>query len=74
MFVEMGVGGRGRFLLAAVFFDLCLGNICVKNIKIKLEKNLSYRQQHMQSPNHYPKPLATIMLEPGITRHFVVYM
>ena len=65
MFVEMGVGGRGRFLLAAVFFDLCLGNICVKNIKIKLEKNLSYRRQHMhmQSPNHYPKPLATIMLK-----------
>jgi hypothetical protein len=48
----------------------------VKNIKIKLEKNLSHRRQHMQlqSPNHFPKALATIMLEPGVTRHCLVDM
>jgi hypothetical protein len=50
-------------------------HLCEKH-QNKIREEFNYRRQHMQlqSPNHFPKALATIMLEPGVTRHCLVDM
>ena len=54
-------GCMGRFLLAllSIFWCMLGEHLCEKH-QNKIIKDLPYRRQHqhMQSPNHYPKPLA----------------